>query len=380
MRPAWIEISLPAIRHNIAAFRRILSPDAEIMGIIKADAYGHGAVRVARVLREQGVKRFGVALLQEGVELRENGFEEPILILGYTSEDDFPLALRSGLTPTIYDYSQAALLERYACEMGKSAKIHIKVDTGMGRIGFRPGMQSLQEIGKIAELSHLVLEGMFSHLAWADNPLDDFTRVQFARFRHFIGDLEEAGIHFQLKHIANSAATINFPDMHLDLVRIGISLYGLYPDPQMRTDPKIDLHPAMQVKARLVQVKEVSKDTPLSYGCTFRTNCKSLIGTVPMGYADGVPRVLSNNGSVLVRGKRCPIVGRICMDQFMVDLTDLAHAAVGDEIVLLGCQEGVWISADEVAEKAGSISYEIVTRMSRRAPRVYVDDSPSITS
>lgn len=380
MRPAWIEISLPAIRHNIAAFRRILSPDTEIMGIIKADAYGHGALRVAEVLREQGVKRFGVALLQEGVELRGNGIEEPILILGYTSEDDFPLVLRFGLTPTIYDYSQAALLERYAAEMGKSAKIHIKVDTGMGRIGFRPGMQSLQEIGKIAELPHLFLEGIFSHLAWADNPLNDFTHVQFARFREILADLEKTKIKFPLKHIANSAATINFLDMHLDLVRIGISLYGLYPDPQMKTNPKIDLRPAMQVKARLVHIKEVPKDTPLSYGCTFKTNCRSLIGTVPMGYADGVPRALSNNGSVLVKGKRCPIVGRVCMDQFMVDLTDLGHAAVGDEIVLLGSQNGAWISADEVAEKAESISYEIVTRMSRRAPRVYVDDSPSMNS
>jgi alanine racemase len=375
LRPAWIEISLPAIRHNIAAFRQILSHESDIMAIVKADAYGHGAVRVAGALREEGIKRFGVALLQEGIELRENGFDEPILILGCTWEDDFPLILHYGLTPTIYDYSQAALLERHARETGKSARIHIKIDTGMGRIGFRPGMRAVQEIDRIAKLPDLILEGIFSHLAWADDPLNDFSTVQFARFRQSIGDLEQAGIRFPLKHVANSAATINFSDMHLDLVRIGVSLYGLYPDVRMAAHPRIDLLPAMQVKARLVQVKEVPEGTPLSYGCTFTTKCRSRIGTVPMGYADGIPRVLSNNGDVLVNGKRCPIAGRICMDQFMVDLTGLDGVAVGDEVVFLGSQQEACISADEVAGKAGTISYEIVTRMSPRLPRVYTDDS-----
>jgi alanine racemase len=375
LRPAWIEISLPAILHNIAAFRQILSRKADIMAIVKADAYGHGAVRVAGALREEGIKRFGVALLQEGVELRENGFDEPILILGCTWEDDFPLVLHYGLTPTIYDYSQAALLERRARETGKSARVHIKIDTGMGRIGLQPGMQAMQEIDRIAKLPNLIVEGIFSHLAWADDPLNDFSTAQFARFRQSIGDLEKAGISFPLKHLANSAATINFPAMHLDLVRIGISLYGLYPDVQMAARPRIDLLPAMQVKARLVQVKEVPEGTPLSYGCTFTTRRRSRIGTVPMGYADGIPRVLSNNGDVLVKGKRCPIAGRVCMDQFMVDLTGLDEVAVGDEVVFLGSQQEACISADEVAGKAGTISYEIVTRMSPRLPRVYADDS-----
>ncbi len=373
MRPAWIEIGLPAIKKNISAFRRILSGQARIMGIVKADAYGHGALRVSEALREVGVKRFGVALVQEGVELRENGFDEPVLILGYTPEEDFPLLLRYGLTPTIYDYSQAVQLDRQAGEMGKPAKVHLKVDTGMGRIGFQPEKRAVQEIGKIAKLPNLVLEGIFSHQAWADNPLSDFASVQFARFQNFIGDLERAGMKFPLTHIANSAAAINFPSMHLDLVRIGISLYGLYPDAQMAIDPKIELHPAMQVKARLVHVKEVPEGTPLSYGCTFTTGRNCLIGTVPMGYADGIPRALSNNGEVLVRGKRCPIAGRICMDQFMVDLTGLEKVQVGDELVLLGRQGTEEISADEVAEKAGTISYEIVTRMSRRLPRTYLD-------
>jgi alanine racemase len=371
VRPAWIEISLLAIRENISAFRQIVSQRAQIMGIIKADAYGHGAVKVAGALRQAGVRNFGVALVQEGVELRENGFDEPALILGYTPEEDFPAALRHKLTLTIYSYSQAALLARHAADMGTPARIHIKIDTGMGRIGFLPINHAAREIDEIAALPNLILEGVFSHLAWADNPESGFTKVQYARFRDLLADLEKMGVEAGTRHIANSAATINFPFTHLDLVRIGISLYGLYPDAQMAVHPKIPLVPAMQVKAKLVHVKEVAEGTPLSYGCTFTTRRRSLIGTVPMGYADGIPRALSSNGDVLVKGKRCPIAGRICMDQFMVDLSGLDDVKVGEEVVFLGSQDGNTITADEVAEKAGTISYEIVTRMSPRLPRIY---------
>jgi alanine racemase len=373
LRAAWIEISLSAIKKNVAAFRRIIPRRAEIMGIIKADAYGHGVVRVAAALREAGVTRFGVALLQEGAELRENGFDEPILILGYTPEEDFPQAMHYGLALTLYDSTQGIHLDGCARKAGKPARVHIKIDTGMGRIGFQPERRAVQEINRIAKLPHLVIEGIFSHQAWADNPLSDFASVQFARFQNFIGDLERAGMKFPLTHIANSAATINFPDMHLDVVRIGISLYGLYPDARMAVHPKIDLYPAMQVKSRLVHVKEVPEGTPLSYGCTFTTGQRCFIGTVPMGYADGIPRVLSNRGDVLVRGIRCPIAGRICMDQFMVDLSGLGEVALGDEVVFLGSQGNERITADEIAEKAGTVSYEIVTRMSRRLPRLYPD-------
>lgn len=372
MRPAWIEINLSAIKRNITAFREILAREAEIMGIIKADAYGHGAVEVADALQEQGIKRFGVALVQEGIELRENGFEEPILILGYTPVEDFLSALKYGLALTIYTHAQAVLLNNRAGKMGKAASVHLKIDTGMGRIGFQPGKRAVHEIQEIAKLPNLVLEGIFSHQAWADNPQSDFAAAQFTRFQDFLSTLRQAGISFGIKHIANSATTLNYPSMHLDLVRIGISLYGLYPDARMAIKPKIVLCPAMQVKAKLVQVKEVPAGTPLSYGCTFTTVRDSLIGTVPMGYADGIPRALSNNGDVLVRGCRCAIAGRICMDQFMVDLTDLGEAAAGDEVVVLGRQGSAEISADEIAERAGTISYEIVTRMSPRMPRIYV--------
>jgi len=374
VRPAWVEIHLSALKHNITAFREILSGGAEIMGIIKANAYGHGAVKVAGALRQAGIKRFGVALVQEGVELRKNGFNEPVLILGYTPEEDFPIALQYGLTLTIYDYSQAAKLDKYASEANKSARIHIKIDTGMGRIGFLPTRESIREIKRIVTLPNLDIEGIFSHQAWADNPDGKFATLQFDRFQRFISALSREGIRFRTTHIANSAATINLPSMHLDLVRVGISLYGLYPDAGMAVNPSIALSPVMEIKAKLVHVKEVPVGTPISYGCTFTTPRKSIIGTVPMGYADGIPRLLSNRGEVLVHGRRCPIIGRICMDQFMVDLTDLKGVQVGNEVVFLGAQGGAIITADEIAEKADTISYEIVTRISPRLPRIYIDD------
>ncbi len=379
MRPAWIEIDLNALRQNLAAFRRHLSPGTEIMGIIKANAYGHGAIPIAGVLAQEGVTRFGVALLQEGVELRENGVILPILILGYTPEEDFPAAIGHDLTLTLFSLEQALSLEHAARMAGKKARVHIKIDTGMGRIGFLPTRDSMEEIKKIAGLPHLNVEGIFSHQAWADNPDGAYALRQFTRFREFLEALRADGVHFDLTHLANSAATLNYPPMHLDLVRIGISLYGLYPDPAMGIHPSLKLSPVMEIKARLVHIKEVPEGTPISYGCTFTTSRPSRIGTVAMGYADGIPRLLSNCGEVLVREKRCPIVGRICMDQFMVDLTDLKTAEVGDEIVFLGTQGKEVITADEIAEKAKTINYEIVTRMSSRLPRIYLDTRAGIS-
>ena len=364
-------MSLSAVRDNIRALRSIIFPSTKIMGVIKADAYGHGAAEVAGVLRHEGVMRFGVALAQEGVELRERGFDEPILILGYTPEEDFRLALHYQLTLTLYQLSQAVALDRLAATLKRRAKVHLKVDTGMGRIGFQPGKASVDAIVQIAKLSNLELEGIYTHFAWADNQESDFTQRQFARFQNFSDELAKAGVKFSIRHAANSAATINFPETHLDMVRIGICLYGLYPDPHMVKNVKIQLNPAMQVRGRLVHIKEVPEGTPLSYGCTFITPRRSIIGTVPMGYADGVPRLLSNSGEVLVNGIRCPIVGKVCMDQFLVDLTDLNSVAVGDEVVLVGSQGEENITADEIAEKAGTISYEIVSRMSGRLPRRY---------
>ncbi len=379
MREAWIEIDLEALRHNITAIRDFLSPRSSIMGIIKANAYGHGAVRLAHVLETEGIQRFGVALLQEGVELRGNGITSPILILGHTPVEDFSEALEHDLTLTLYTLEQAVSLDKAAQKADKKARVHLKIDTGMGRIGFLPNSDSLKDIKAILSLQHLNVEGIFSHQAWADNPDGSYAQEQFNRFKRFLEFLKREGIQFEILHMANSATTINYPHMHLDLVRVGISLYGLYPDPWMARHPKIDLCPVMSVKAKLVHVKTVPKGTPISYGCTFRTKRKSLIGTVPIGYADGIPRILSNRGEVLARGKRCPIIGRICMDQFMIDLTDLNDCKTGEEIVFLGTQGKETITADEIAKRAGTVNYEIVTRMSPRLPRLYLDRDSHIS-
>jgi len=380
LRPAWIEISLPALRHNIAAFRKILRNRSEIMGIIKADAYGHGAVKIAATLKQEGIHRFGVALVQEGIELRENGVTDPILILGYTPKEDFTSLLRYNLTPTLYTTEQAVRLSRHARKVRKTARAHLKIDTGMGRIGYLPGPESIEKIKEITDLPNLDIEGIFSHQAWADAPDSTFAEHQFERFRNFLNRLNQSGLQFKITHIANSAATINYPHMHLDLVRLGISLYGLYPDVRMAIQPKINLRPVMSVKTQLIHIKEVPKGTPISYGCSFTTSRKSIIGTIPMGYADGIPRALSSRGEILVRGRRCPVVGLVCMDQFMVDLTDLREGKIGDEVVFLGSQGDDCITADEIAEKAGTISYEIVTRMSPRLPRIYVEDAQETLS
>ncbi|MBZ4687375.1 MAG: alr [Clostridiales bacterium] len=373
MRPAWIEVDLNSLRKNIRNLKKLLSAETELIGVIKADGYGHGAVKIAEILRQEDVKFFAVAILEEGVELRENGFTERILILGYTPEEDYPKLIRYQLTPTIYNYGQAAELNKIAREMGAIAAIHVKVDTGMGRIGFLPGEDAFNEIIRISKLPNIFIEGIYSHLAVADQADNNFSRKQLTRFKKFTDELTQKGINIPIKHLANSAGIINFPEMHFNMVRAGISLYGIYPDPLMAVNPKVDLYPVMKVKAKLSHVKAVPPDTPISYGCTFKTTRGSIIGTVPMGYADGVFRLLSNQGEVLIRGERCPIAGRVCMDQFMVDLTSLARVQVGDEVVIIGAQGKERIGVDEVAGKVGTISYEVVSRMGKRLPRVYID-------
>ncbi|MGD8564643.1 MAG: alanine racemase, partial [Desulfarculaceae bacterium] len=346
---------------------------ARVMGVIKADAYGHGMIKVAQALEEQGVGCFGVALLQEALELRESGFQQPVLIFGYTLEDDFPQAVQADLTLSLYTLSQAEALDQCARKAGIKAKAHIKIDTGMGRLGFLPGDEALAQIEKMTKLAHVELEGIYSHLAWADNPGSDYTKKQFTRFEDFVARLRQGGIDFPLRHLANSAGVVAFPELHMDMVRPGISLYGFLPDPDMAAPRPVSLKPAMQVKARLALVKDLPQGSPISYGCTFTTSRKTRIGTVPMGYADGIDRGLSNTGQVLADGQRCPILGRVCMDQFMVDLTNAPQAAMGDEVVLMGTQDGGAISAEEIGASLGTISYEIITRIGARLPKIYVD-------
>jgi alanine racemase len=371
LRPAWIQINLDNLKKNIKNIKEIIDDGTEIMGVIKADGYGHGAVKIAEVLRQENIKWFAVSMVEEALKLRENGFEENILILGYTSEDDFCKLIKYNLTPTIYEFSQAKYLNELAFKHGCVKSIHIKIDTGMGRLGYSSLEKAVEEIIEISKLSNIKIEGIFSHLAAADEIHNDYTKKQFDYFTKLLNKLEKEKITIPIKHIANSAAVINFPEMHLNLIRPGIILYGIYPDYEMAVNTKINLYPVMEVKAKLIHVKEVAAGTQISYGCTFSTEKKSIIGTVPLGYADGVFRQLSNNGEVLVKGKRCSIVGRVCMDQFMIDLTEVPSAGVGDEVVLIGKQGDEYISVDETAQRVDTISYEIVSRMGKRIPRIY---------
>ena len=374
MRPAWIEVDLVALRKNIRNLKSCTQEGADFMGVIKADAYGHGAVKTAETLISEGVNRFAVVTLEEGIKLRQNGFSNPTLILGHTIEEDYDKVLEYDLIPVIYKYSQALKLNNLAQEMKKDATIHIKIDTGMGRLGFIPGEESIKDIKAIYDLPNIFVEGIYTHLSTADQLRNtDYVYSQFSKFMKVLSDLKDVGVNIPIRHMANSAATINYPEMHLDMVRPGTSLYGLYPGPEMAQNPTVDLYPVMSIKAKIVHIKSVPEDTSISYGRTFITDKPSVLGIVPMGYVDGVFRQLANKGEVLIKGKRCPMVGTICMDQFLVDITDLDNPEIGDEVVLVGQQGEERITADEVGSIAGTNSIEIVTRMGKRMPIVYIE-------
>lgn len=370
-RPVWAEIDIDTLTHNIGEVRRVTEPSAEIMAVVKANAYGHGAVQCSRVFLENGAKSLAVATLNEAVELRGAGVKAPILVLGYTPVEHFGAILKWGVTPTIYTVEGARALADVAESVGKVAKAHVKIDTGLGRIGFLPSDESLSAIQEIAQLPSLEIEGIFTHFAVADAEDKEYTRRQFEDFLGFTDRLGARGISPPMRHVSNSAAIIDLPEYSLDAVRPGCMLYGLYPSDEVDTD-RVDLRPSMTLRARLSNVKVVPPGTGISYGLTYTTSAECMIGSLPVGYADGYSRALSNRAEVLVRGKRAPVVGRVCMDQCMVDLTGVEGAGIGDDIVLFGgCVEGA-PTAEDVAGWMGSIVDEVVSTISRRVPRVYL--------
>jgi len=372
MNRAWAEINLDNIACNVQEIRKITNKKAEIMGVVKADAYGHGVMEVVQTLLDNGVTRLAVAMLDEAIQLRMLGVDVPILILGYTDPVNAEDIIKNDITQTVFSYDFAKVLSDAAVKLGKSVKIHIKIDTGMTRIGFTPGDSAIKSIIEISKLPGIIIEGLFTHFASADEIDKSYTYMQFEKFMNLCGALDDADVHIPVKHVCNSAAIIEFPEMHLDLVRPGIMLYGLYPSDDVDKD-RISLKPAMTLKANVIQVKEVSKGTCISYGRSFVTNRTSKIATVPIGYADGYTRLLSNRGKVLVNGQLAPIVGRICMDQCMVDVSDLeGEIKVGDEVVLFGKQGNKEIKVEDIASSIGTINYEVVSLIGRRIPRVYI--------
>lgn len=369
--PVWAEVDLKAIAHNVQQIRRLVSPRAEVMAVVKANAYGHGAVEVARTALASGAGRLAVARVNEAEKLREAGIGAPILLLGYTPPGQFPDVLRLALGQTVYDPAMAGALNELAGRKGGRVAVHIKIDTGMGRLGFPAERTSRKEILQIARLPHLEVEGIFTHFATADSRDKGYALEQLERFLDFLDALRKEGLEVPFRHCANSAAIIDLPQSHLDLVRPGIAIYGLYPSGEVQRS-RLHLKPAMALKAKVAQVKKVPAGFKISYGATYATPAPTVIATLPVGYADGYTRLLSSRGEVLIHGRKAPVVGRVCMDQCMIDVGHVPDVFPGDEVVFFGRQGEAVLPVEEVAEAIGTINYEVVCMVSGRVPRVYL--------
>lgn len=366
----YAKIELDNIGKNVSGVRNRIDPKTMIMAVVKADAYGHGAVQVAAYLEDK-VNWFGVATVDEALELRNNGIKKNILVLGATMPDDYYSLVKYDITATIFDYDRAKRLSEEAVAQNKPAKIHIKVDTGMSRIGFSADESSANIISDISSLPNICIDGIFSHLAKADEADKSSAKLQKEIFDKFIAMLEERNINIHIKHLYNSAGIMELSNSY-DMVRMGIMLYGYYPSDEI--DKKYLLYPAMELISQVSYIKSVSKGTGVSYGHTFVAEDEMKIATVPVGYADGYPRCLSGKGEVLINGYRCKIIGRICMDQLMVDVTHIDNISVGDEVVLVGKQGEENISVEDVANNAFSFNYEFICGISRRVPRIYYNN------
>ncbi|MEL4106668.1 alanine racemase [Oscillospiraceae bacterium WX1] len=368
----WAEVSLKNIEHNYKAMKARLSDKTRFLGIVKADAYGHGAVPVAKLLETLGCDYLGVACIDEALQLRENGITLPILIMGYTSPQFVHELVDNALTQTVYSLEMAESVSRAAQQLGKSLKVHLKADSGMGRLGFtcRSGRDPYQDMLTVLKLPGLSVEGIFTHFAVSDTLGDVFTKQQFDDFKALVDKLEDsAGIRFAIKHCANSGAMINYDWTYFDMVRPGLSLYGHYPD---KDTGGLDLLPAMALKTRVAQIKDVEAGDTISYGRIYTAPEKKKIAVITIGYADGLHRVLSGKMDVLVRSHRAHQVGRICMDMCMIDVTGLDDVAVGDEVTIFGRDGDAFIPVEELARLAGTISYELLCAVSPRVPRVYL--------
>ena len=360
------------LAHNMREIRRIAN-SKDIIAVIKADAYGHGALDVAPILIENGATRFAVAILSEAVELRKGHFEIPIMILGFTPIEQIEEVLYYDLEQTVYTFQHAEEISRKAVELNKTAKIHIKLDTGMGRIGFMPEEDSLEQVYKISKLPNIVIEGLFSHFSSADEKDKEYTELQLNKFNWFYNSLKSRNVEIKMRHISNSPSIIDLWEAHFEAIRPGIILYGYYPSNEVLKE-RIDLKPVMSIKANIVHIKNLSSGEYISYGRTFKTERESIIATLPIGYADGYTRLLSNKGKVIVNGQYAPVVGRICMDQCMIDVTEIQGVKDGDEVIVMGEGQGCSFNANHIAELIGTINYEILCMVSKRVPRVYIED------
>ncbi|MCO1603458.1 alanine racemase [Desulfosporosinus nitroreducens] len=366
-RPVWAEVNLQTLRENFYKLQTYTK--SEIMPIVKADAYGHGAIPVVKTLIACGAQRFGVALLQEALEIKAAFPEVAVMVIGATERNESDTLVERDIIPTVFQLAQAQALSESAVRLNRTARLHIKIDTGMGRIGFRE--TDVAEILRIADLPNLFIEGIFTHFATADQRDLSFARKQLKCFKTVYEELKRAGLTIPIRHAANSAGIIQFPESHFELVRLGISLYGLTPSSQI--DGNIGLEPVMAWKAKVSHVKTINTGETVSYGRTFQAAYPTVVATVPVGYADGMRRALSNQGEMLIHGRRSTIIGRICMDQTMLDVTKIPGVKVEDVVTILGKDGNEQLTATEMADWMGTISYEVVCGISKRVPRVYID-------
>lgn len=372
IRPVWAEVDLGRIEHNVKQIKS-LCENKKIYGVVKADAYGHGALDIVQVLLKSGVTDLAVALITEALEIIKSGINVPILILGFTPLTFAEDILNNNIEQTVYDLEYAKKLSEIAQEKNKTAKIHIAVDTGMGRIGFLPNEKGMEAVRQISKLPNINIEGIFTHFSTADEADKTYSLEQLAKFNKFVDDLENEGIKINIKHASNSAGIMDLPEAHFNAVRPGIIMYGYYPSNEVIKE-RLDLKPALTLKTSVVHVKTLPKDMYISYGRKYKTDKERVIATLPIGYADGYTRALSNKGKVIVNGKLASIVGAVCMDQCMIDVTDVGTVEVGDEVILLGEHGNTRFNADDLAELLDTINYEIICMIGRRVPRVYINN------
>ena len=367
----YAAVDLDAVVFNFESMKKNIREDTSMIAVIKADAYGHGAVPVARLLESYSyIWGYAVATAEEALELREADIHKPILILGYVFEDYYADLIENQVRFPVFDYATAKCLSDTAAKKNLTALIHLALDTGMTRIGLKDNEESVKEVLRISKLPNLQIEGMFTHFARADEKDKTCANRQFHRYLAFRDRLQEAGIQIPICHCSNSAGIIDMPYANLDVVRAGITIYGIYPSDEV-DKLTVPLRPVMEWKARVSFVKEVEAGVEISYGGVYTTPKKMLVATIPVGYADGYPRMLSNRGCVLIHGHRAPILGRVCMDQFMVDVTDIPDVQRGTEVTLMGKDREEELRVEELSELCQRFPYEFVCDISRRVPRVY---------
>ncbi len=383
IKRTWAEINLNALDHNLAYIKEMAAPGSRILGIVKADAYGHGDIFISKYLEDAGVDWFGVSNIEEGFCVRESGAKKPILILGYTPVECAGALARENMTQAFISLEYCRLLQAEAEKQGVVVEGHIKVDTGMTRVGFQADEKnfenSLESILEVGRMPNLKITGIFTHFSSADGTKGEnyeYLEMQYSRFQKMIQALEKAGMDVGIRHCANSVTTVAYPEKHLDMCRPGVIIYGLSPADAL--SPSLHFEPVMTLKTVVALVKEIEKGCQVGYSRTYTAPERRKIATVPIGFADGFSRFLSNNARMIVNGEYAPVVGNVCMDQVMIDVTDIPDVKIGDEVVVFGRQGDKFIPVEEVAERTGTIHYEIICAVSKRVPRVYVKDGKMV--